>query len=181
MISLNLSQYLLDLVFSCFSYSPLLETVYVLLFSPKLNDALLNLSQIVPPNPSSFQREWSFTGFWDQFEEILIKRYIELLKRVDSYPDNVSNSNPFGSRAFHKEPTAQGILGFLNVGRLFFSDSTDPTKLTDSLEEEHRNLTRFTGVVTDPNVPEVEKIVAEAPLVLMIRFKENFVSTLVMN
>jgi len=175
-ISLSLIQYLLNLIFSCLTYPPLLETIYIYLFSPKINEELINLSHESPRTPSSYQKEWSFINFWDQYEELLLKQYIELLKKAGiNANENMLNSNPFANRAFHqpKEP-GQGLLSFLNVGRIFFNNP-EANSVEGGLEEEHRSLTAATGVVTDFNILGLQDIVREAPLEIMKRFMDNFV------
>lgn len=146
-----------------------------MLFCHKLNDQVLNFSQQVPKDPNSFQRKWSFTTYWDQHEEIMIQHYLNLLRNVDYVDPNAANMNPFGNRAFHQVKAGPGLMSYLDVRKLFFSEIPESEKIKPLIEEEYRGLTRCTGVIIDPNMQELEKLTSEAPLEIMSRLKENFV------
>ena len=138
---MSLIQYLLNLIFSCLTYPPLLETVYIYLFSPKINEDLITLSHESPKTPSSYQKEWSFINFWDQYEELMLKQYIELLRKAGvNVSENTMNNNPFATRAFRQSnKPGQGLLSFLNVGKIFFNNP-EADSVEGGLEEEHRSL-----------------------------------------
>jgi len=174
-ISLSLIQYLLNLIFSCLTYPPLLETIYVYLFSPKVNEELITLSHESPKAPSSYQKEWNFVTFWDQYEELMLKQYVELLRKAgNDVSEKTMNNNPFESRAFHQSKQGgQGLLSFLNVGKIFWNNP-EAESVEGGLEEEHRSLTAATGVVTNFNILGLQDLVREAPLEVMRRFMDNF-------
>jgi len=147
-LSLNLSLYLINLILSSITYTPLLEFIYVFLFSPNLNTELQTLKQSIPDVPASYCTNWSFKTPWDTREDVLAKKYLELLDHAQ-VGDNPQQPEPA------KPQNAKNAV-------------------TINVEEEYKSFARYLGIIAEDKNTELIQLSVLAPLALMEEFTGLF-------
>jgi len=121
--------------------------------SPKITGEILGLRQSAPDAPVGFSQVWSLKTLWDSREDVLNQKYLELLDTTLENPEHSEVESP-GTKP-------QYIKSLFN------------------LEEEFRNLARYTGLVTEPLNKELLGFEKLSPLNLLEKFKKLFVKSLI--
>ncbi len=128
------------------TYTPLLEFIYIFLFSPNLNTELQTLRQAVPDVPASYCTNWSFKTPWDTREDIVGKKYLELFENDQTFVEP-------------EQAKPQNAKNAVNI----------------NIEEEFKSFARYLGIVADKENAELIQLSILAPLSLLEEFTEIFV------
>ena len=125
--------------------------IFLFLFTPKLTPALVNMLQTPPKSPVSYSFEWSFKSPWDQREDILNQKYLELLESTN------------GSQLLHSDS----------------NDSAKEQAVSEhsfNVEEEYKNLAMYAGIIAEVSDLKLHELVKQTPLSLFQDFQNIFVN-----
>ena len=180
MISLNLSFYLLNMIFQSISYTPILELIILYLLSPYLDENMINFNKDPINNPSFYNFKWSFQNIWDNFEDNINRKTKKLYLEGDLSIKNSSisfdeivkdtdlNNAIRSDTAYSKKSDIKEILIFKDNESNKFLSAID-------LDKEHINMSKALGVLTDDNLSNYENVLKRSPLEMLISFKSYFV------
>jgi hypothetical protein len=172
-LSLNLSLYLINVIFTSITYGPILEVLFVLLFSSYLDHDLLELSKNPPPLPGSYSTKWNFRNSWDNYEDLINERYLRLLKGKSSSEVKFLDLGSLDNKQDIKpnENDIKKIFTQKSIGKASIEAGQRPI----NFEEEHTNLTKSLGVITDDSIANINQMTKYSPLDLLERFLSAYV------
>mgnify|MGYP000849733313 FL=1 len=158
--------HLLHVLFMMLNYAPLVENILVVLLCPYIDSRIVTLINEPLQPPASYSMKWQFKNIWDTVEELMVTKgssiyeyHLENFRKAPTYTDDAS-----------LKARAELLHDIYN-----FETLSDDTKHSMIVSEEHANLSRGLGVVTERIVEKAKSAVHDAPLSILQRFRDRIV------
>ena len=170
-IGINLALRILYLILTMITYEPLIEGIVMMLLSPYIDKKIEKLLNNPVKTPTSFNSVWQPKNLWDSVEEVLNKRGLSIYDNHRRAFKRVKSENEIEEVSMSPQQREE-LLKDVYTSDLVLKDAKDSVVI----EEEHIELSRGLGIITDEAVSKATTSYLESPLDLLAFFKKVLVN-----